>query len=243
MHKFIMSFRYCLRMHWSMTLWYLAIYSVTIFIVSLALIETGVISPTEGSLIYRIWGAVIFLFAISIRFREDFDFLLTLSSTRRDIWAARLITALGFSAFFSLLIVIERVLVDHFNHTLGFTHITDPFHFFAPYAAQSLPALFVYFLTLNFCCAAAGLFLGSLFYRWGRKFILIFWLVFSALPMIVLPFALWRLYQQDTLSFHLTRVGGYLQTFDVLNASGLLFLVALFFGVATFVNMRSLPQQ
>ena len=243
MHKFIMSFRYCLRMHWSMTLWYLAIYPVTMLIVSIALIKTGVISSTEGSLIYRIWGVVIFLFAISIRFREDFDFLLTLSSARRDIWAARLTTALSFSAFFSLLIVIERILVDHFNHILGFTHITDPFHFFAPYAAQSLLALFIYFLALNFCCAAIGLFLGSLFYRWGKKFVLVFWLVVSALPTIVLPFALWRLYQQDTLSFHLTRLGSSLQTFNVMDASGLLFLMALVFGVVTFVNMRSLPQQ
>jgi hypothetical protein len=87
-----------------------------------------------------------------------------------------------------------------------------------------------------------GMLLGTLFYRLGKKFTLIFWLFFSAVPSIFLPMYLWLLYQRNELGSSMSNVGNYLTTFDVPGASGELLIVAIVFGAATWLNMRRLPQ-
>jgi hypothetical protein len=226
-----------------MAAWYLVIYTLTMVLVYGALIHTSVINEHDGSLVYRIWGSVIFLFAVSIRFREDFDYLLTLSNTRRDIFLAQLGTALGFSALFSGLMVLERVIVDHLNHVLGYHNITDPLHLFAPYAVNNILLQFVYFLMLCACCFSAGMLLGSLFYQLGKRFTLVFWLFFSAIPTIILPVVLWTQHQRGELTQSLRTLGTYLKTFDVLGASGIILVITVVFSTATWLNIRRLPQK
>ncbi len=240
--KKLMSFKYKMRVQWTMAGWYLGIYLLTMLLVYGALIETSVISENDGSLIYRIWGSVIFLFAISIRFREDFNFLLTLSNTRRDIFLAYLGTALVFSAIFSGLILLERVIVDHLNQVLGFHNITDPLHLFAPYAVNNLFLQFVYFLTLCFFCSVTGIFLGSLLYRLGKKFTLLFWLVFSAIPMIIMPILLWTLHQRRELTQYMAALGNTLKNFNVITGSAVLLTLAVIFSAAVWLNLRRMPQ-
>jgi len=240
--KFLTALKYKMRVYRSMAAWYLAIYPLTMIVVSVALIQTSVINENDGSLIYRLSGSVIFLFAVFIRFKEDFDFLLTLSMTRRDIYLAKLATAFGFSLLFSGLIVLERLIVDYLNEIFGYSHFNDPFHFFAPYATENHPAQFVYFLMLCLCCSFGGLLLGSLFYRFGKKFTLVFWLLFSAAPTIVLPMFLWALHQRGELKESMSALGTYLNTFDVPGASGSLLILAVVFCAAAWVNIRRLQQ-
>ena len=239
MNKIGLNIRYKMRYQLSWTAWYLAIYLTIMFLVFYPLIQYSVINHSAGSLVYRLWGAVIVQFAWMMRFKEDFDFLLTLSNTRNDIFLSLLGVAFGFSTFFSGLIVVERLIVDHLNNVFGYHNITDPFHFFAPYGTDNLFLQFVFFLVLCFCCSIIGLLLGSLFYRFGKKFTLAFWLIFSAIPMVFFPLLLWR----GHFSTSITAMGAFLGNFDVMAGSGVLFVLMIVFGTAAWLNIRRLPQK
>lgn len=239
----LIAFKYKIRVQWSMSAWYLVIYPLSMILVSFILIKTSVISENNGGLMYRLWGSVIFLFVTSMRFNEDFDFLLTLSHTRKDIYYSLMGVILGFSAFFSGLIVLERVIVDHLNDILGFYQISDLFHFYAPYAVENNFLLFLFFFMFCACCSIFGLMMGSLFYRFGKKFRVIFWLLFSSIPTVFLPLLLWALYQRGLLSNSMTATGGFLKNFDILAVSWNLLLLSIVFGVSAWLNIRRLPQK
>lgn len=239
MNKILLNIRYKMRYQLSWVAWYLVIYALTMFFIFYLLIKFSVINHTEGSLVYRLWGSVIVQFAWTMRFKEDFDFLLTLNNTRNDIFLSLLGVAFGFSAFFSGLIVLERLIVDHLNNVFGYHNITDPFHFFAPYSTDNLYLQFVFFLVLCVCCSIFGLLLGSLFYRFGKKFTLAFWLMFSSIPMVFFPLLLWR----GRLSSSITAMGEFLKSFDILAGSGCLFFLIIVFGTAAYLNIRRLPQK
>ena len=239
---FTTALKYKYRIHSTMAAWYLVIYPLSMVLVSYMLIQTAVISEQEGSLIYRLGTSVIVLFAMFTRFKEDFDFLLTLSTPRRDVFSAQILTALGFSAFFAFLTVVEKTIVDRLNQMLGFQNFVDPFHFFSPYSLSNPFLQFFYFWTLGLTCALVGILLGTLFYRFGKKFTLIFWLAFSAVPAIFLPGYLWLLYQRNELGPSMSNVGTFLSTFDVPAAVGTLSMVSIVVIAVTWLNMRRLPQ-
>jgi len=197
----------------------------------------------SGSFIYRLWGSVIFLFAISVRFSEDFDFLLTLSNTRQNIFLAKLGTAFASSTLFSGLILLERILVDGLNKSLGYMNINDPLHLFSPYASGNLWLQFLYFFMLCFCCSLAGIMLGALFYRFGKTFTLIIWLALSALSLLATPAFLWFLHQRGELTAAMAALGEHLRSFDISTASLLLLLFSLVFATATYLIIRKLPQR
>jgi len=223
--------------------WYPAIYVIVMLPLYYGLIKTSLINASEGSLVYRLWGSVIFQFAITMRFKEDFDFFLTLSNTRNEIFQSLLGVVLCFSAFFSGLIVLERLIVDYLNNIFGYHNITDPFHFFSPYSTANLYVQFIFFLVLCVCCSLFGLLMGSLFYRFGKKFTLAFWLMFSSIPMVFLPLLLWPLYRGGNLSRSITAMGEFLRNFDVLACSGYLFILTIVFTIAAYLNIRRLPQK
>ena len=243
MNRIVSNMRYKMRVQWTFAAWYLVIYLICMLLVYYILLKTSVISSSEGGLLYRIWGSIIFQFAMSMRFKEDFDFLLTLSNTRNNIYYSLLAVIIAFSTFFSGLIVLERLIVDHLNQVLGYHNITDFFHFVAPYTSDNLFLQFVFFLVLCTCCCIFGLLMGSLFYRLGKRFTLAFWLVFSAIPVVFLPMLLWSLHQRGHLSGSITAAGEFLRNFDVLAASGILLLLAIIFGAAAWLIIRKLPQK
>lgn len=240
--KLLTALKYKFRVYGTMAAWYVAVYPLAMILVSFILIKTSVINENEGSLIYRLGSCVIFLFAVFIRFKEDFDFLLTLSTTRREIFLSNVITAFEFGTIFSVLVVVERVIVDYLNQIMGFQNTVDPFHFFSAYAVSNLFVQFLYFVMLCFVCSMTGILLGSLFYRFGKKFTLVFWLLFSALPTIVLPMYLWAMHQRNQLAESMSTVGSYLNTFNVLSASGTLFLLSMLIAGAAWINIRRLQQ-
>lgn len=242
MNKLLVLSQYKLRVQWSMAIWYLTIYPLSMLLVYFALIKTGVISQQEGSLMYRLWGSSIFLFAISIRFREDFDFLLTMSVSRNEIFKTHLAPAILFSGLFSALIVIEKAVVDHYNKVFGFVNINDSFHTFAPYS-ENLLTVFLYFLMLLLACSTTGILLGSLFYRWGQKFVLVFWLIFSAIPVVVLPGIMWGWHRRGQLSDRMSDLGTYLTGFNVPVATVILLLLAVVMSVATWFSIKRLSQK
>jgi hypothetical protein len=85
--------------------------------------------------------------------------------------------------------------------------------------------------------------MGSLFYRFGKKFALLFWLSFSAIPAIVLPLILWIFYQQGRLSILISATGEYLHYFDLTAVSWFFFVLTLIFGIGAYLNIRGLPQR
>ncbi len=244
MNKIVLNIRYKMSYQFTWVAWSLAIYVITMFLVFYPLIKFYIISQSEGSLVYRLCAVlVIFQFAISMSFKEDFDFLLTLSSTRHEIFQSLLGVGICFSAFFSGLIVLEQVIVDYFNNILGYHNITDPFHLFSPYCKDNLFLQFVFFLVLCVSCSIFGILMGSLFYRFGKKFILAFWLFFSFIPTVFFPLFLWSLYQRSQLSRSITAMGEFLRNFDVLAISGYLLILTIVFSIAAYLNIRRLPQK
>jgi hypothetical protein len=243
MNKISMTIKYKIGYQLSWAILSLAIYVITMFLIFYLLIKFSVLNHTEGSLVYRLWVLVIFQFAVSMRFNEDFDFLLTLSNTRNDIFQALIGVAFGFSVFFSGLIVLERLIVDYLNNVLKFHNIVDPFHFIAPYGTDNLFMQFVFFLALCVCLSIFGLLMGSLFYRYGKKFTLAFWLVFSSIPTVFFPLLLWVFYLRGHLAMSLTAMGEFLRYFDIMVASVILFALSIVLGTTAWLNIRRLPQK
>ena len=243
MNKIALNMRYKIGYQFSWIMWYLVIYMTVIFSVFYGLIRTDLINISSGSLVYRIWGLILFQFAISTRFKEDFDFLLTLSNTRQEIFQSLLGVGIAFSTLFSGLIVLERLIVDLLNNRFGYQNIADPFHFFSAYATNNLFLQFLFFLVLSICCSIFGLLLGSLFYRFGKIFRWVFWLMISSILIIYFPLLLWSLYQSSRLSILMTSVGDFLRTFNVLASSGYLFMLTIVFSLAAYLNIRRLPQK
>ncbi len=242
MNKIFVNFKYNMREQIIKSIWYLSIYTLIIAIIYVALIMTRIFSESGGGLIYRIWGATIFLFAIFIQFKDDFNFMLTLSMTRWEVFLGKMATAFSFGFIFGLLILLERIIVDRLNVVFNFQNITDPFHFWSPYQTDNLFVMFIYFFLLSLCFSLVGIFLGTLFYRFGNKFVLAFWLIFSAIPTVFLPFFLWVQYKRGILGENMSALGSYLTNFNLLGASASLFVITLLIAGLTWLNIRRLSQ-
>ncbi len=243
MNKIILNMRYKMRFQITCTAWYLGIYVITMLLVYHGLIKYSIINQGNGSLFYRIWGLVIFYFAISMIFKENYDYLLTLGSTRKEIFYSSLGVSLGFSTFFSGLIVLERLVVDYLNNAFGYNNISDLFHFFAPYRTDNYFLQFIFFFMLCACCSTSGLLLGSLFYRLGEKFIFAFWLMFSFIIMMLLTPLVWNFYLIGRLSNFNSAMLVFLKNFNVLTGSGYLLILSIIFSIAAYLNIRRLPQK
>ena len=242
MNNFMMNYKYNMKSQSTKALWYLTIYPSIMVIVYISLIKTGIFSEADGSFINRIWGSVIFLFAVFIKFKEDFDFLMTMSSTRLEIFLGKMATALTFSFVFSFIILLEKVITDRLNEAFNFHNISDPLHFWAPYASNSMFGMFMYFFAMCLLYSIGGIFLGTLFYRYGNKFVTIFWLVFSAIPSIFLPFLMWVQYKNGALGNNMSALGSYLRNFNLYSSALVMIIFTIGFFLLTWVNMRRLPQ-
>ena len=243
MNKIFSNFNYKLKYQAPWVLIYLGIFAFVIFIAYFILIQTGVINPLTGSLGYRLFGMVLLQFALSLRFKEDFDFFLTLSSTRKQIFFTLALNSIVYSAVAAIFIVLERLLIDSLNTGLGLVLVKDVFYQFSPYQSRSVFLQFFYFFTLSFCFSAFGTLAGSLFYRFGKKFTITFWLVFASLPSLVLPFALLFFYKGGSLSKAASNLGGFLSSFNVGWASVLSLVFCAVFAAAAYLNIRRLPQR
>ncbi len=239
MNKTLLNIRYKMGYQFTWAAWYLVCYLITMLLMYYIFIKTSVIISYTGGFIYRLWGVVIFQFAVSMRFKEDFDFLLTLSNTRKNIFQTLLGAAVGFSAFFSCMIVLERLTVDFFNDFFGYHNIIDSIHSISPYAVDNLFLQLIFFFMLCVCCSTFGLVMGSLFYRFGKKFTLAFWLIFSSVPVAFFPLLIWP--GRSTKFF--TAAGDFLRNFDVPACSGYLFILTSAFCFAAYLNIRRLPQK
>lgn len=243
MHKIQSNIHFRLRYLLTWLSWNLAIYFTIIFIVFYALIQTGIIGTSNGSLVYRIWALIIFQFVISAKFQEDFDYFLAFSNTRQEIFYSLGSVAAINSAIISVIIVLEKVIIDFLNGRLGYRNIIDPFHAFAPYATGNILALFFFFLTLSIALSFLGMLLGSLSYRFGKKFDLLVWAAVSVLSIIYLPLAMWSLFQQGRLTAVSNAFFESLGSFNVWANSGYLLLIAIVLGALTYLNLRRLSQK
>lgn len=243
MNKILSNFKFRMGYQRNWFLWNLAIYFTIILVVFYALIQTGLINKSEGSLVYRIWLLVFFQFSMSVRFKEDFDFFLAFSNTRKEIFYSFATVGVTYSVLISGIIVLEKIVIDFLNGWLGFQNVVDPFHFFAPYASDNLFLLFLFFLMLSILTTFLGLLLGSLFYRFGKLFRLIFWIAIFFISAIYLPLLMWSYYQENRLTAVFSSMGEFFGGFNVLASSGYLLLIAIVLGAAAFLNMRRLPQK
>ena len=243
MNKILMTLKYKMGYQLSWAIWAIAIYIITIVLTFYPLIKYNLISPHEGSLVYRLWFLVIFQFAISMRFKEDFDFLLTLSSTRQNIFKSLVGVSIIFSAIFSSLIVLEQQIIDYLNSAFKFYNIVDPFHFLSPYSTDNIFMQFVFFFMLSVFCSLFSLVMGSLFYRFGRKFIVAFWLLFSSIPVVFFPLLLWIFYLQGQLNRSLIAMDEFLNNFNLMSGSGILLILTIIFSIAAYQNLSRLSQK
>jgi hypothetical protein len=243
-NKIVLNIRYRMGYQLTWVVWTLIIFVVVMFIVFYPLIKFSLIGRYEGSLVYRLFLVlVINHFAWTMRFKEDFDFLLTLSNTRNDIFKSIIGVAVIFSALFSVLIILERLIVDFLNNLFGYYNITDPFFFFSPYSTDNLFIQFAFFFILCVCSSMLGLLIGSLIYRFGKKFTIAFWLTFSIIPIVFIPLLLWTFYERSDLSRSVTGIGEFLKNFDLLTSSIYLFILAIIFCLSAYLNIRRLPQK
>jgi hypothetical protein len=198
------------------------------FLIFYILIEFSVIDNNKGSLVYRL-SVVLALnqLACSMKFKEDFDFLLTMSSTRMEIFKSMLGAAVVVSIICSVLILIEQYIVDFLNNSFGFLNIIDPFHFFAAYSIENLLSQFVYFFMLCVFFSIFGLLMGSLF----------------AVFVILLPLLALNFYRHDQLSNSFTAMKEFLMNFNVISGSVYLFIFSIIFALIAYLNIRKLPQK
>lgn len=239
MTTMINNLKYKMKQHFIWSLWYMGIYALSMGVVYYTLIATNVISHAEGSLFYRLWGIVFFHFGVSIKFREDFNFLLTMSNTRKNIFTALITNSLMFSVLFSVYIMLEKILVDSINQAMGFFKIVDPFHYVSPYRVEGVLLPFMFFLGLCLFASVSGTLFGSLFYRFGKTFTLVFWLVFSAVPFLILPLFLFY----GDVKANWVALISFLRNFSVPEATLNLFIFTIIAAGAAWLNIRRLPQE
>jgi len=243
MHKIQVNAIYRLRYLQTWLSWTLAIYFVLVPIVFIVLIQASIVNPSRGSLVYRLSALIIYQFIVSAKFQEDFDFFLTFSNTRKDIFYSLGSVAVVNSAIISALIALEKVIIDLLNGWFGYNNPIDPFHAFAPYATDNIFSLFFYFLMLSTALSFLGMLLGSLSYRYGRRFDLLVWAIVAFLSIIYVPLAMWSLHQQDRLTTALNTFGEFLAGFNVWTQSGNLLLISIALSAVAFLNLRRLPQE
>ncbi|MEM7117078.1 MAG: hypothetical protein AAF614_31890 [Chloroflexota bacterium] len=223
--------------------WTLAIYFILVPIIFYVLIQAGIVGPSRGSLVYRMPALVIHQFIVSAKFQEDFDYFLTFSNTRQEIFYSLGTVAIINSTLITAIMVLEKVIIDFLNGWLGYRNITDPFHAFAPYATGNIFALFFFFLTLSIALSFLGMLLGSLSYRFGRNFNLIVWAAVAVISLVYLPLAMWSWYQEGQLTAVFIAFFEPLGNFNVWATSGYLLIIAIMLSAFTFLNLRSLPQK
>lgn len=243
MKSIVSSIKYRISYQFKWIVWSLLVYLIAMFLVFYGLIKFSLINSHSGSLVYRLSFFILTLFAFTMRFKEDFDFLLTMSNTRNTIFLAMSAAVFILSIFCSSLIVVERLIVDLLNTVLNFKNMIDPFYFFAAYATDNLLLQFFFFLMLSCFVSMSGLFLGSLFYRFGKIFTLFFWLVFSAVPTLSVPLLLWLFHQHGQLSGFIADAGEFLGNFDLAAGSGYLLILTVITVIAAYLNIRKLPQK
>ena len=243
MNRVVLNMKYKIGVQFNWLLWYIVIYFLVMLIVYFGLFQTSIISRGSGSLFYRIWGLIFFQLGVSLQFKEDFDFFLTLSHTRLIIFQSMVGVGLVFSALLSFIIVLERVIVDYLNALWGFENIYDPFHFTAPYLTDNLFLQFIFFLMALILCASFGLLMGSLSYRFGKIFILTSWLVLGSIFILVLPWYLWNMHNEGQLAAFMATFTDKVIHFDLLIGSAYLLLFAIIFFIAAYLNIRKLPQK
>lgn len=241
MNNFQIKIKYQLSRYISAFVIYLSIYIVTMTGVSFLLIKTSVITTSQGSLFYRVWGVAIFIFIIQmVRFREEFNTLLILSTPRTDIIKLCYLLSTLFSLTGSFLIVSEKVLIDKLNGILGFGNIVDPFHFIAPYIETNILFQLLFFFMLCLNLSLLGHLLGSLFYRFGKFFTASFWIVLSALLLIIIPSVK---FVNDQFTVWMYNTSQFFTTFSLGYATLVLGFLSAVFSVGIYINVRRLPQR
>jgi hypothetical protein len=243
MSRISSNIEYKIRSQFPWIFGYVGIYLACMSLVYLILIKIDYINYFTGSLSYRLWGLVILQFAFSIRFKEDFDLFLTLSNTRTQIFKFLIGYSVIFSGVISLIILLERILIDYLNKILVLTRVKDLFHYLAPYYQDSLILQFVFFFFLGLCCASFGLLIGSLMYRLGKKFTLTFWLIFSTSIVTLLSFLIWPANDQIVLSDGLSSLNKSLSSINMPLTIVIMLVLMIVFSLCAYLNIRKLPQK
>ncbi len=240
MNKILVNIRYKLNLSSIMIISWLGAYIISISIVNFFLIKYSIISTSDGSFFYRIWGILFMVLAVSLRFKEDFNYLLTLGNTRLKIFQTNMVFNTGLSVLVALVVLIEKLVVDKLNIILNYRNITDFFHLISPYSTNNILLQFLYFLSLSILISMAGFLIGTLFYRLGNKFTIVFWVVVSGvLPLVILLYVSY-FHQRGELETVIYDIKIYLQSFNLLKSSMFYLLFGAFAGLGAYFNIRRL---
>ena len=164
MNRILEGFKYRTAFQVKWLLFGLAVYALAISATFYGLIRFSLISESEGTLVYRLFFLIITVAAFSMRFREDFDFFLALSFSRREIFYALLSSALALCLGVSVLIIAEKSVVDVLNGALGLRNAVDPFHHVSPYRTGNLFTRFAFFFSLSAAFSVFGILMGIPFW-------------------------------------------------------------------------------
>jgi hypothetical protein len=243
MSRIAAGFGYRARYYGSWLLFGVAVYAVVITATFYVLIRFSLINENEGSLVYRLFFLIISVGAFSMRFKEDFDFFLTLGYSRREIFTVMLSVSLVLSFGVSMLVVAEKEVVDSLNEAIGLRNVIDPFHFVSPYRTGSVVSRFVFFFSLSAGAAVFGILMGSLFYRWGKLFMTLYWIAVSAVPAFILSVMTLVAHHNGRLDEAAASFKAFVGGFGLMPASGYLAAAAVLFGVLAHASIRKLPQK
>jgi hypothetical protein len=129
-------------------------------------------------------SSMIFLFVGAIAsFRENFHFLLTLNNTRRNQYLSELLLMAIASLLYLICAMVVRFLENILEAFVNRESIAAQFQAFFASAGQHLgesAAALLLTLAIFLCAYALGLAAGALSYRFGRYFLIPFWVCFGA---------------------------------------------------------------
>ena len=243
MNRIAAGFGYRAKYHASWLLFGLAVYAVAIGATFYFLIRFSLINESEGSLVYRLFFLIIAVGTFPMKFKEDFDLFLTLGYSRREILAVMLSVSLVLCFGVSILIIAEKAAVDSLNEALGLRNVIDPFHFVSPYRTGTVVGRFFFFFSLSAALSAFGILMGSLFYRWGRIFMTLYWIAASTVPVFLLSVMALVAYRNGRLDDAAAAFRVFIGDFDLIRAAGCFAAAAVLSGILACVNIRKLPQK
>ena len=217
---------------------YIGIYAFFISLTYWILLATGLMSSSSGSLGCRLWGLAFLQFAVALRFKEDFELFLNIHLTRTRIWAV-LASANLIAAFAgTVCIALEKTAIAALNSALGMQSV-ELLSKTAPYQTGNMGVFFLFFFSALVFLSAAGMLVGSLFYRFGPKSVWFFWLAVSLIPVAAFTWNTAGPAGGSPVAVF-SQAWGYLMHFNVPAATASFAGLSIVTGALAFMHIRSL---
>lgn len=189
-----------------------------------------------------LWGGwtINVIVYICIFFKPDFNFLLIMSNTRKNIFGSQTAYTIIISSILAIIATLDLELVMFINRYFEFkewTLMTFLYKTAAPNFSMQVFLFFAYYLSVSMF----AFFMATLAYRYGRMFHILFWGFIIAVTCVILPILLWFFGLYTPIYQFLSWALGFGKGSGMLIGAGNLMILAVIFGMATYFGMRRLP--